>query len=666
MSSIVKVNPSKINEDDYFKIERTICNTTLLNISKTHDSIHDESLNSDPFENITQISILGFLFSRNTYKSIADGSRTYYFKCLNQDCNERARINVKKVKEFNYSLHYDESPKHLPSCKRSNEEHENFFKIQERLKLFAQEMYRNNNEHLSKAKIKAIIITEYIRYLIDHPGQIFPVLKSTTIESWFNSTNLIKSSMIKMSNIPIDLWKLNGGWVYSEQRWDNNYMIFLSFPKMRNFSKSATKLIIDGTFHAAPDGFYQVLNGIGYIPMFGKFCPLFHVLLENKRENTYRNALLFIFQSFGFDVLNTIHIDFELGFFNVLDAFFPILEPEHKRKFLIQGCLFHFKQCLTKYFEKLYLESDQLEKYLTAFLLTPYLHDHDYFEFIEKMKKENVISEFYNYFINNWGPNGVFPRTLWKVSDKDPDAQLTSDGAERFHMEMNKTIDSPNLEVFIKKLAELDYQIIVNLENSLNKSAEIYTTRKITPYEARLKINELFPRILTSRKSIIPSKIKSVLEIESMNIPDELIIPFENSHLVKEKVKHKCRIKGKRKHCNKKLSSNEKRVHHIAATEELISKDNSDSPNIFKENEIDIFSDSDISEILDAPLKKFDLRKRATISYKDREFSAEEEEEELSSDSENIIVPKNVSEHNSKVKSIKRNITLKAKSAIRK
>lgn len=640
MSIILDVNPNKEEESNYFNVEKTISNTKLLKVLKSKNtSENNAQIQCDPFHGITQMSIHGFRFTRYNIKDLADGSTTYYYRCLNKTCNELARINVHK-ENFNYTLTCNENPHHSTTCKKCDEKEHDIIQILEQLKLYAQELFRNNNDETQKAKIKALIIQKYNKYLQNHPEKIFPILKSTTIDSWFNSVPTVRSASIKMSQIPIEIINLNGGWVYAELRKGDDYMLFLCFPKMKNLAKSATKLLLDGTFTSAPEGFYQVLNGVGYIPAFGRFCPLFHILLENQKQNTYKEALLFIFNQFEFTVLDTIHIDFELALYNILDSFFPYIEPEMKRKYLIQGCLFHFKQCLRKNFEALYGSDEDLDKYLRAFLLTPYISDSDFLVFLDKMKKEHKISDFYEYFQTNWGTSGRFPRALWKVSDKDPDAQITSDGVERYHHEVNKTINHPALEIFLKKLAELDFQIITNLENSLDTDDPNFRTNRTTPYEAKLQINEFFPKLLPTKGKTISSSIKLLLENDSLYSPAKFTVPFENARLVKESGTHKSRsARGKKM---KKTSSLQKRINSIAKKEKLVQHENhsdiesNESEDDKSTNSYHNLSDDEISEIIQKPLLTVSLRKRNKVFYKDREFSEEESisEESSSSDSQ--------------------------------
>lgn len=638
MSIILDVNPNKETDDDYFNVEKTISNTKLLKVMKSKKTNENPPvILCDPFQGITQMSIHGFRFTRYGVKDLADGSTTYYYRCLNKSCGELARINVQKI-NFNYTLTCNENPHHSASCRKCDEKDHDIIHVLEKLQLYAQELFRNNSDEIQKAKIKALIVSKYNDYLKNHPENFFPVLKPTTIDSWINSVPTVRSSDIKVSQIPIEIINLNGGWVYAELRKGNDYLLFLCFPKMKNLARSATKLLLDGTFNSAPEGFYQVLNGVGYIPTFGRFCPLFHVLLENQKQITYKEALLFIFNQFEFTVLDTIHIDYELALYNILDSFFPYTEPEMKRKYLIQGCLFHFKQCLRKNFEALYGSDEDLDKYLKVFLLTPYISDSDYLVFLDKMKKEHKISDFYQYFLTNWGINGRFPRALWKVSDKDPDAQITSDGVERYHHEVNKSINHPNLEIFLKKLAELDLQIITNLENCLNTDDQNYRNIRITPYEAKLQINELFPKLLPTKGKTVSPSVKMILEHDSYNSPEKFTVPFENTRLIKEPGTHKSRSKRAKK--IKRTTSLQKRINRISKKESLIQRNHSDDSNDSEDEESNIsynnLSDSEISDIIQKPLLGVSLRKRNKVFYKDREFSEEESisDESSSSDSQ--------------------------------
>ena len=69
-------------------------------------------------------------------------------------------------------------------------------------------------------------------------------------------------------------------------------MLGWSHPDLEFLCKSgAVNAFIDGTFRVVPKGFFQLLMIMIYSKAHDTYVPLFHILLPNKAESTYKRAL---------------------------------------------------------------------------------------------------------------------------------------------------------------------------------------------------------------------------------------------------------------------------------------------------------------------------------------------------------------------------------------
>ena len=102
------------------------------------------------------------------------------------------------------------------------------------------------------------------------------------------------------------------------------------------FIKNKLILLIDIIFKSASNEFHQVLNI--QVEFFGKSYPLDHILMRDKRENTYNtvfNKLKSLFPNFVSKIIIT---DFKRVLINSLNICFPNSK--------LNGCIFHLGQSI--------------------------------------------------------------------------------------------------------------------------------------------------------------------------------------------------------------------------------------------------------------------------------------------------------------------------------
>lgn len=126
--------------------------------------------------------------------------------------------------------------------------------------------------------------------------------------------------------------------------------------------------LIDGTFRTSPRKYAQVLNVMGCNLLSNTYLTIGHILLKSKKENDYKNGLS-LFLSQVVNSLSNLRVrfiitDFEKGLINAIIGTINNfhLNEELKRNINIQGCLFHFSQCLIKTFTKYYSKKKSQKK----------------------------------------------------------------------------------------------------------------------------------------------------------------------------------------------------------------------------------------------------------------------------------------------------------------
>lgn len=121
--------------------------------------------------------------------------------------------------------------------------------------------------------------------------------------------------------------------------------------------------MLDGTFRTSLKEYTQVLNIMGANLLNKTYLTVGHIMLKRKKQADYTNAeILFLSQivgSFKNFRVKIIISDFEKSLLNAIrnTINYYHLNEQLSRNIKIQGCLFHFSQCLIKPFTKYYPKS---------------------------------------------------------------------------------------------------------------------------------------------------------------------------------------------------------------------------------------------------------------------------------------------------------------------
>jgi hypothetical protein len=193
-------------------------------------------------------------------------------------------------------------------------------------------------------------------------------------------------------------------------------------------------LLVDGTFKAAPNGYAQLVNVMGF--WMGSYIPMAHFLVESKTEDVYQWIFQQLFTVVEPGAVERIITDFELAEFNGITK---ALDEKHvKDRVRISGCLFHYGQALYRFYHRHYSKyhSAEMRQLLNVYLWLPYLKRGD-IDFVMKiLRKKSLCTELYDHFERWW-----LPRIDWWIMDYDGDLCITTNCAiESYHGRLNGAI----------------------------------------------------------------------------------------------------------------------------------------------------------------------------------------------------------------------------------
>ena len=131
---------------------------------------------------------------------------------------------------------------------------------------------------------------------------------------------------------------------------------------------------VDGTFSVAPSLFFQLLT-ISYIARHHVFPAIF-ILLPNKTQALYLKIYRLLKKLVPGLEAEIVISDFELASLNALELAWPGVS--------IQGCYFHFSQCVYRKIVEMglktrYVEDRQIYKYCKALLSLAYINETEAF-----------------------------------------------------------------------------------------------------------------------------------------------------------------------------------------------------------------------------------------------------------------------------------------------
>ena len=254
----------------------------------------------------------------------------------------------------------------------------------------------------------------------------------------------------------------------------------------------------DGTFDSAPDGFQ--LYTIHAMLNQSRTVPLVYCITKHKHEATYNAIWHFLKLERNLNP-ESIMLDFERAALNSIQKHFPHCH--------INGCLFHFGQCIWRkiqsdglvnwYTES--LENALLIKSLQALAFVPVPDVSDAFHrFVCSIDEETdeMISSILTYFEATWigivqrgrRRRPAFPQELWNVHDRVLDnLPRTNNSVEGWHraFDLRVRITHPTLCRLVDRLRKEQADNELVIEHVKAGVALPQTKKKYEQVNARLK-----------------------------------------------------------------------------------------------------------------------------------------------------------------------------------
>lgn len=238
-----------------------------------------------------------------------------------------------------------------------------------------------------------------------------------------------------------------------------NVMIFYS-DEFSEKLKDHDVWAVDGTFFVTPTPFYQLIT-ISFIQNHHAFPSIF-ILIEDKSQEIYFKLYTLI--KILIPELNPriILCDFEIANINALVGTWPECQ--------IQGCYFHFAQCIWRKINELnlkslYINNKKINKFCRVLLTLAFMSQKDaeytFFEILRTPERPQELNSLYSYFTNNFLGNILsvnpppFPHNLWRIiMDEYNEIPKTNNAIEGWHQTFKRRFTSgkANIYLFVKNL----------------------------------------------------------------------------------------------------------------------------------------------------------------------------------------------------------------------
>lgn len=205
---------------------------------------------------------------------------------------------------------------------------------------------------------------------------------------------------------------------------------------------------------------YSIHVDIGSSDTETNICPAVYALLPDKTEDTYFHMLVAIKESFPSWMPSTVKLDFEVAMISAIRRVLPHTQ--------ISGCSFHFSQSVWRKIQTIGLTSEYKEnqdvartvRRCAALVHIPPQHiDDAWLTIMEDAPKDNVkLSEFLDYFVEQWLENRTITRNIWNVHEQ---RHRTNNAVEGWNSKLNTLVGrkAPNIFFLIEKLKTVTMEV---------------------------------------------------------------------------------------------------------------------------------------------------------------------------------------------------------------
>lgn len=222
--------------------------------------------------------------------------------------------------------------------------------------------------------------------------------------------------------------------------------------------KDGQTFFFDGTFKSCPKQFaqlYTVHVDMGSTENETNVLPVLFALLPDKRESTYDTFFTLVKEMVHFWSPKTIKLDFEAAAIGAAKKAFP--------QAVISGCSFHFHQCLWRKIQNLglaesYKEDEQVRLVCRMCAALTYLPlekiEEGWIQIMEIVPQNAKLTEFLDYFVEQWLDNSSIPTELWNVYGQ---RHRTNNVVEGWNCKLNRSLQhvvNPNIYLMVRKLKD--------------------------------------------------------------------------------------------------------------------------------------------------------------------------------------------------------------------
>lgn len=292
---------------------------------------------------------------------------------------------------------------------------------------------------------------------------------------------------------------------------DDAIIIFMSRESLR-YLHQAEYWISDGTFSTVPTILYQLYTIHGKVGRgeHSHVFPLAYCLLSGKSEQLYVTLFQEIQRfadSCDMEIETKLFItDFERAAINGFKSVFPNAE--------VNGCYFHFKQCLMKKLDKLGLRNRyctnmifwlDVNKLAALAFLPPEDIPSAFAELLPFLPSDPQFTEFLDYIDNTWVRGQLlsitsrgterrspvmYPPALWSVASRtELGIPRTQNIVESWHNRINTIIDRSHVGLYtlVEYLRKEEHQVHGTIKKLFNGTIINPTPPSLREREERIK-----------------------------------------------------------------------------------------------------------------------------------------------------------------------------------
>lgn len=235
--------------------------------------------------------------------------------------------------------------------------------------------------------------------------------------------------------------------------------------------KSFADFFIDGTFKSCSKQFtqlYTIHADIGSTNNETNIIPVAYALLKNKSRATYENLFNILKNVANWNPKN-ISMDFEQAAIIAIQNIFPSIT--------INGCNFHFNQCIWRKVQELglvidYKNNEEIRLFIRMCAALTYLPVDDveagWLYIQELTPNHQKLTEFYDYFVDQWLDNPHIKLNDWNCHEK---RHRTNNAVEGWNNKLNAAIKkrTPKILDLVTALKEdAEYAEIIYRKKELN------------------------------------------------------------------------------------------------------------------------------------------------------------------------------------------------------